>query len=211
MLPTRVKICGITRVEDAELAVRLGADALGLVFFQASKRAVSIAQAQAVRNRLSAFVALTGLFVNADSAEIHKVLEQVRIDCLQFHGEETPEFCASFGVPYIKAIRVHQGLDVPALVAQYQRASAILLDSFDPHQAGGTGHTFDWTVARDCVQRCQVPIILAGGLTAQNVAAAIKEVQPYAVDVSSGVESVPGLKCPDKMQAFFKEVYRVQS
>jgi phosphoribosylanthranilate isomerase len=211
VLSTRVKICGITRVEDAELAVRLGADALGLVFYPASKRAVTVAQAQAVRHRLSAFVALTGLFVNADSAEINAVLAQVRIDCLQFHGEETPEFCASFGMPYMKAIRVRQGLDVVALAAQYHHASAILLDSYDPHQAGGTGLSFDWAVARDCVQRCGVPIVLAGGLTAQNVAAAIKEVQPYAVDVSSGVESVPGLKCPDKMQAFFKEVYRVQS
>jgi len=211
VLPTRVKICGITRAEDAELAVRLGADALGLVFYQASKRAVTVAQAQAVRHGLSAFVTLTALFVNADSAEINKVLAQVRIDCLQFHGEETPEFCASFGIPYMKAIRVQHGLDVVALAEQYRHASAILLDSYDPHQAGGTGHSFDWAVARDCVQRCEVPIVLAGGLTAQNVAAAIKEVQPYAVDVSSGVESVPGLKCPDKMQAFFKEVYRVQS
>jgi len=211
VLPTRVKICGITRVEDAELAVKLGADALGLVFYKPSKRAVTVAQAQAVRQRLSAFVALTALFVNADADEVERVLGQVRIDCLQFHGEETPEFCASFGIPYMKAIRVQQGQDVAALAAQYSHASAILLDSYDPHQAGGTGHSFDWAVARECVQRCAVPIVLAGGLNAHNVAAAIKEVQPYAVDVSSGVETVPGLKCPDKMQAFFKEVYRVQS
>jgi phosphoribosylanthranilate isomerase len=211
VLPTRIKICGITRVEDAELAARLGADAVGLVFYSRSKRAVTIDQAQSVRKRLSAFVSLTALFVNADAVEVNKVLGQVRVDCLQFHGEETPEFCASFGVPWMKAIRVQPGMDVAALAEQYHHAAAVLLDSFDPQQAGGTGHTFDWTVARDCIQRCRVPIVLAGGLSAQNVAGAIREVQPYAVDVSSGVESAPGLKCPVKMQAFFNEVYRVQS
>ncbi len=207
---TRVKICGITSIEDALAAVDLGADSLGLVFYPASKRAITAAAAAAIRSKLPAFVALTGLFVDAAAADINSVLATVRLDYLQFHGNESPDFCASFGVPYIKAIRVQDGMNVVTLAAAYPGAAGILLDSYDKHQAGGTGTRFDWAVASHCVEQCGSPIILAGGLNAENVAAAIAQVRPYAVDVSSGVESEPGNKSPARMQAFFKEVYRGQ-
>lgn len=208
---TRIKICGITRPEDAELAVRLGADALGLVFYPGSKRAVDAQQAQAIRQRTAAFVSLTGLFVDASAEEVRAVLDRVRLDCLQFHGAESQTFCASFGIPYMKAIRVQPGMDVVAAASEYPDAAAILLDSYDRQQAGGTGKSFDWDIAQRCVQDSQAPIVLAGGLRPENVAEAIERVRPYAVDVSSGVESEPGRKCPERMQAFFKEVNRVQS
>jgi phosphoribosylanthranilate isomerase len=209
--PIRVKICGITRPEDAVLASRLGAAALGVVFYPGSKRAATVADAHAIREVMPAFVSLTALFVNPAAEEVARVTDQVRIDCLQFHGDETPEFCRSFGIPYIKALRVQEKLDVVKLAAQYPDAAAILLDSYDKDQAGGTGLRFDWRIAEDCVARCRAPVVLAGGLNADNVGEAIGLVRPYAVDVSSGVESVPGRKCPEKLQAFFNEVYRVQS
>lgn len=209
MLRTRVKICGLTSVEEAKLAASLGADAVGLVFYPQSKRAISIAAAVPLRKALPAFVSVVGLFVNPTEAQVETVLKQLHLDCLQFHGDETAQFCASFGVPYMKAIRVRDGLDLEEEIAKYTTSSAILLDSFDKQSAGGTGTRFDWEVAARAVRATQQRIVLAGGLDAQNVVAAIRQVQPYAVDVSSGVESTPGRKCPERMQAFFSEVKSV--
>ncbi len=209
MLRTRVKICGLTNVEEAIVAGTLGADAVGLVFYPRSKRALSIEAAVSIREALPAFVSAVGLFVNPTEAQVETVLKQLHLDCLQFHGDETPQFCASFGLPYMKAIRVREGLDVEREMARFTTSSAILLDSFDKNSAGGTGTSFDWEVAARAVSATQQRIVLAGGLDAQNVAAAIRQVQPYAVDVSSGVESAPGRKSPERMQAFFNEVNSV--
>ena len=209
MLRTRVKICGLTNVEEAIVAGSLGADAIGLVFYPRSKRALSIEAAVSIRQALPTFVSAVGLFVNPTEAQVETVLKQLHLDCLQFHGDETPQFCASFGLPYMKAIRVRAGLDLEREMAKFTTSSAILLDSFDKQSAGGTGTSFDWEVAARAVGATQQRIVLAGGLDAQNVAAAIRQVQPYAVDVSSGVESVPGRKSPERMQAFFNEVNSV--
>lgn len=207
---TRVKICGITRPEDALLASQLGADALGLMFYAGSKRVINMEQARAIRAVVPAFVSLVGLFVNPSQQEVETVLAGVHLDCLQFHGDESPEFCNSFGLPYLKALRVAPGLDVPALITQYSTACAVLLDAWDPVQAGGTGKQFDWSLAAQCVQQSELPIILAGGLHAENAARAIKQVRPWALDLSSGVESEPGLKDPQRLTAFFDEVNRVR-
>ncbi|MDO9477348.1 MAG: phosphoribosylanthranilate isomerase [Pseudohongiella sp.] len=212
---TRVKICGITRPADARLAAQLGADALGLVFYAGSKRAVSIEQAQQIRAVVPAFVSLVGLFVNPTQKQVESVLADVHLDCVQFHGDETPAFCASFGVPYVKALRMAPSLstadDVLTLIDQYATASGILLDAWDPLQAGGTGKQFDWSLAAQCVQQSELPIILAGGLEAGNAALAIEQVRPWALDLSSGVESEPGLKDPQRLTAFFDEVNRVRT
>ncbi len=212
---TRVKICGVTRPADARLAAQLGADALGLVFYAGSKRAVSIEQAQQIRAVVPAFVSLVGLFVNPTQKHVESVLADVHLDCVQFHGDETPAFCASFGVPYVKALRMAPSLsvadDVLALIDQYATASGILLDAWDPLQAGGTGKQFDWSLAAQCVQQSELPIILAGGLEAGNAALAIDQVRPWALDLSSGVESEPGLKDPQRLTAFFDEVNRVRT
>lgn len=212
---TRVKICGITRPDDARLAAHLGADALGLVFYAGSKRAVSSEQAQQIRAVMPAFVALVGLFVNPTQKQVESVLSDVHLECLQFHGDESPEFCASFAVPYLKALRMSPALpsaaDVLEVINHYPTASAILLDAWDPLQAGGTGKQFDWSLAAQCVQQSKVPIILAGGLDADNAALAIKQVRPWALDLSSGVESEPGIKDPQRLTAFFDEVNRVRT
>jgi len=207
---TRVKICGITRPEDARLASQLGADALGLVFYAGSPRGVDLQQAQAIRAAVPAFVSLVGLFVNPERKQVDDVLACLRLDCLQFHGEEEPDFCQSFAMPYMKAVRVRSGTDPMVAMKAHRQASAILLDSYDPEQAGGTGKRFDWTVARHCVDRSPLPIVLAGGLTQDNAARAIKEVHPWALDLSSGVEKEPGIKDPQRLQAFFNEVNRVR-
>lgn len=209
MSRTRVKICGLTSAKDALQAVALGADAIGLVFYPGSARAVDIEAAAQIRSALPAFVSVVGLFVNPSVAEVEHVLRHVRIDCLQFHGDEADVFCNSFGIPYMKAIRVRPELDLLLEITKYSKSSAILLDNYDKNFPGGTGQSFDWNIARDCVQNSAAKIVLAGGLRADNVASAIREVQPYAVDVSSGVESAPGRKCNDRMKAFFQEVYSV--
>lgn len=206
---TRVKICGITRPADARLAAQLGTDALGLVFYAGSPRGLDLQQARAIRAAVPAFVSLVGLFVNPERNQVQDVLAHLRLDCLQFHGDEPPEFCQSFAVPYMKAIRVRSGIDPLPAIKRHSQAAAILLDSYDPEQAGGTGKTFDWTVARHCVDRSPVPIVLAGGLTQDNAVRAIKEVHPWALDLSSGVEKKPGIKDPQRLQAFFNEVNRV--
>src|SRR5690554_3804680 len=206
MRRARVKICGITRVEDALLAAELGADALGMVFYAGSSRVVNLQQARAVRERLPAFVSLIGLFVDPDEAEVRAVIEAVHLDGLQFHGDESEEFCLRFDLPYIKAVRVRPDVDPLQQVAEHPQAAAILLDAWDPRLMGGTGRAFDWTVARKVVADSHLPVVLAGGLQADNAARAVQEVAPWALDLSSGVESEPGVKDPAKLKAFFDEV-----
>lgn len=209
MQRTRVKICGLTSSEDALLAADCGADAIGLVFYSKSARAVTAPQALDICRSLPAFVTTVGLFVNPEEEEVRTVLKHVHLDCLQFHGDESAAFCASFGIPYMKAIRVRPELNLLEEIAKYSTSSAILLDSYDKNSAGGTGIAFDWRIARRCVEEARGKIVLAGGLTAINVAEAIRLVAPYAVDVSSGVESEPGRKSKERMSSFFNEVYSV--
>jgi phosphoribosylanthranilate isomerase len=200
---TRVKICGITRVEDALAAAAAGADAIGLVFAEASPRCVSADQARTIAAALPPFITVVGLFVDAPAARIREVLGQVPLDLLQFHGRETPEDCRQFGRPYIKAVRMTPGVDLAAEARRYAQAAGLLLDAYDPQLAGGTGATFDWTrVPLDLGK----PVILAGGLTPENVARAIQAVRPYAVDVSSGVEQSKGIKDAAKIAAFIRTV-----
>lgn len=200
---TRVKICGITRLEDAIAAVRAGADAIGLVFDSRSPRFVSIAQAAAIARAVGPFVTVVGLFVNAESPQVREILGQVRIALLQFHGSETPDQCRLYRLPYIKAVRMQDGVDLHAQVRTYDDALGLLLDTYDPKTAGGTGHTFDWArVPRDLDK----PVILAGGLNPGNVVAAVRTVRPYAVDVSSGVEQAKGIKDAGKINAFIRAV-----
>jgi phosphoribosylanthranilate isomerase len=203
MSRVRVKFCGITRAEDARAAVALGVDAIGLVFYAGSLRAVTLPQAMAVVSGLPPFIARVGLFVDPSLEEVEMVLRLGGVDVLQFHGAESPEFCRHFGRPYIKALRVHPGMDVRAEVEHHPDAAAVLLDNHQEGVPGGTGRTFDWTLVPRQLSR---PIILAGGLTPANVAAAIRRAQPYAVDVSGGIESAPGVKDAGLMQAFFHEV-----
>ena len=205
---TRVKICGITRPEDAHAAALLGADAIGLVFYASSPRAVSIEQAQTIVCALPAFVTVVGLFVDAAPAEIEQVLQSVRIDTLQFHGHEAAEQCGRYRRPYIKALRMREDVDVAACARDYADAAALLLDTYHEKITGGTGEPFDWSRVPENIN---IPIILAGGLTPQNVVAAVRQVRPYGVDVSGGVESAKGIKDSQKMAAFIEEVNRVNS
>lgn len=203
---TRIKICGITRPKDAKAAVAAGADAIGLVFYAPSPRAVTIEQAKSIAAVVPPFVTITALFVNPSSVEVQKVLDSVRIDLIQFHGDEDEHFCEQFNTSYIKAIRVRQTQDVVENSLRFPSALAFLLDSYKAGVPGGTGETFDWSLIP---QQSSKPIILAGGLTADNVAIAIQQVQPFAVDVSGGVEVEKGIKDVSKIQAFINEVYRV--
>lgn len=202
----RIKICGITRVEDALAAAQAGADAIGLVFHAASPRAVSIEQARGIVQALPPFVTVVGLFVDASEADIRAVLDQVPLDLLQFHGDEPDSFCQRFARPYLKAVRVRPGDDLNALAANWPGASGILLDSYKPGVPGGTGETFDWSMIPS--QRPWT-LVLAGGLHADNVRQAIDMTAPWAVDVSGGVEAAKGIKDVDKINAFIHEVKRV--
>ena len=205
---TRIKICGITRQEDARCAALLGADALGFVFYPPSPRYVSAEQAIKIMAELPAFVTSTALFVDAERKEINKILTLTGIDLLQFHGNEDPEFCESFNRPYIKALRVKDDTDIAAEIARYPGARGILLDAYVPGLPGGTGMTFDWQrIPAELQQR----IVLAGGLHPDNVAAAIEQVRPLAVDVSGGVEVAKGIKDSEKIRRFINEVNRVNS
>ena len=205
MSVVRSKICGITRIEDALIAAEAGADAIGLVFYAKSPRAVSIQQARDIVAALPAFVTTVGLFVNASREELNDVLAGVALDLLQFHGDESPAECESYQRPYIKALRVKPGDDIAQLAAPYAKARGILLDTYVPGIPGGTGAAFDWSlVPRDLPQ----PVILAGGLSAGNVQAAIEQVRPYAVDVSGGVEASKGIKDAAKIRAFMRAVGR---
>jgi len=201
---TRVKICGITRPSDAGLAAILGVDAIGLVFYEKSPRAISVQQAQAILQELPAFVTVVGLFVNAEPAQVHDILAEVPLDVLQFHGEEPPDYCLSFGKPYIKALRMRLGIDVSAFAQQYAEAKALLLDSYMRGVKGGSGVVFDWQQVPTNLSK---PIIVAGGLTPNNVTQAITTLHPYAVDVSGGVESAKGIKDAAKMTTFMRGIY----
>lgn len=200
---TRVKICGITRSEDALAAARLGADAIGLVFYAESPRVVDAKQAIEICASLPPFVSRVGLFVNEDADEVRDIMAQVPLDLLQFHGEEEAEYCRQFNRPYIKALRMHEQQDLHDAAAVYNDAAALLLDAYVAEQLGGTGQTFDWERIPADLSK---PVVLAGGLTPDNVAEAIASVYPYAVDVSSGVEQDPGMKDLEKMATFIKEV-----
>lgn len=203
---TRVKICGITREEDLRAVAASGADAIGLVFYAKSPRHVSVAQAAQLVATLSPFVTTVGLFVDADPVFVREVLAAVPLDVLQFHGDETPEYCAQFGRPYLKAIRVKAGMDLVECAARYAGAQALLLDAYVAGVPGGTGATFDWGLIP---KELPLPVILSGGLDAENVAEGIRQVRPYAVDVSSGVEAAKGIKDAAKVAAFVKEVKRI--
>lgn len=202
----RIKICGITRIEDALAAADAGADAIGLVFHAASPRAVSIEQAAAIVQALPPFVTSVGLFVDAGEQQINQVLSQVPLDLLQFHGDEPDAFCQRFGRPYLKALRVRAGDDLDALAAGWPGASGILLDSYKPGVPGGTGETFDWDMIP---ARRDWNLVLAGGLNAANVRQAIDQTAPWAVDISGGVEAGKGIKDASKINAFIQEVKRV--
>jgi len=198
---TRVKICGFTRVEDAVAAARLGVDAIGLVFYPPSPRNVTIEQAGCIVRALPAFVTVVGLFVDADPDWVRQVLGEVAIDCLQFHGAETPDACRIYRKPYIKAIRMTPGIDLSDYEQDYADAAGLLLDAYHPGVQGGSGSGFDW----DLIPRAHsMPIILAGGLSAENAAQAVRQVRPYALDVSSGVEAGKGVKDTGKMAAFIR-------
>jgi len=201
---TRVKICGITRVEDAVAAARCGADAIGLVFYGDSPRAVTPRQARTIAAAVPPFVSVVGLFVDARPEEIRAVLDAVPIDLLQFHGDESPELCAGFNRRYIKAVRMREGIDLGEYATRYETAAGLLLDTYEPGVAGGTGVSFDWSrVPREAKK----PIILAGGLTPDNVAEAVRLTRPYAVDVSGGVESAKGIKDAAHIAAFIQSVH----
>jgi len=199
----RSKICGITCVEDALVAADAGADAIGLVFYAKSARAVSIQQARAIVAALPPFVTTVGLFVNASRCEINETLDAVPLDMLQFHGDETPADCEGFHRPWYKALRVKAGEDVRVQAARYVGASAILLDAFVAGVPGGTGEVFDWSLIPADLPK---PLILAGGLTPQNVRQALAEVRPFAVDVSGGVELSKGVKDAQKVREFVRLV-----
>ena len=199
---TRVKICGITRTQDARAAAEAGADAIGLVFYPPSPRYLSVERAVEIRDALPPFLQTVALLVNADAAQVAQVIGRVHPAMLQFHGDETPEFCAQFGLPFVKACRVRPGVDALAYLQPYSRAAAWLLDSFVP-EYGGVGESFDWSLVP---QQRSRPLILSGGLERGNVARAIRAVRPWGVDVSSGVESAKGIKDAAKMSAFIAEV-----
>ena len=203
---TRVKICGITRTQDARAAAEAGADAIGLVFYPPSPRYLSVERAVEIRDALPPFLQTVALFVNADGAQIAQVIGRVHPAMLQFHGDESAEFCGQFGLPYVKACRVRPGVDTFAYLRPYARAAAWLLDSHVP-EFGGVGESFDWSLIPAALrERGARPLILSGGLGAGNVGRAVRAVQPWGVDVSSGVESSKGLKDAAKMAAFIAEV-----
>ena len=200
---SRVKICGITNKNDAILACDSGADAIGLVFYPPSPRFVSNKQAADVVSALPPFITSVALFVNAQRQEIEQVLDEVAIDLIQFHGDETEEFCASFKRPYIKAVRMKEGLDLYKVQNDYASARGLLLDTYKKGVPGGTGEAFNWDkVPHDL----SLPVILAGGLVPENIAQAIKQVKPYAVDVSGGVEASKGKKDRQKIIRFMEGV-----
>lgn len=205
MTRTRVKVCGITRLADALAAVELGVDALGFVFYADSPRWIAPTIARDIITKLPPLVSTVGLFVNADLDVVRATARETGIDLVQFHGHETADYCAQSPRPYIKAVAAKPGVDIPAIAREYAGARALLVDSYDPLLAGGTGVTFDWSLL--AAPRA-FPLILAGGLSSANVAAAIGRVRPYAVDVSGGVESSKGIKDSARIREFMAEVAR---
>ena len=198
---TRVKICGITRPADALAAARAGADAIGLVFYPSSPRYLSLERAREIRDVLPPFVQTVALFVNADGAQVSQVIGRVHPAMLQFHGDEAPDFCAQFGLPFVKACRMKEGVSALEYLRPFSSAAAWLFDSHVP-EYGGVGESFDWSL----VPATDKPVILSGGLSRDKVAAAIRRVRPWGVDVSSGVESAKGIKDAAKIAAFIAEV-----
>ncbi|MCF6210440.1 MAG: phosphoribosylanthranilate isomerase [Gammaproteobacteria bacterium] len=201
---TRIKICGFTRPDDARQAAALGVDAIGLVFYTPSPRAVDIARAQAIIGALPPFVSRVGLFVDESAAQVQAVLEQVALDSLQFHGDEAPDYCAQFGRPWLKAIRMREGVDLAREAERYRSATGLLLDAYRPGTPGGTGESFAWSRVP---QDLNLSIVLAGGLSSANVAEAIAAVRPFAVDLSGGVESAKGIKDVLKMAELVDAVH----
>ncbi|HEY5719545.1 MAG TPA: phosphoribosylanthranilate isomerase [Gammaproteobacteria bacterium] len=200
---TRVKICGITRPEDARTAAQLGCDAIGLVFWPRSSRAVTVDAARAVCSALPPFVTTVGLFVDAEPAAVRAVLDRVPLDLLQFHGDESPQACRRHGRPYVKAVRMRPGTDLGAVTRDYADAAGLLVDAYRKGVPGGTGSTFDWALLPAAPE---FPLVLAGGLEPGNVAAAVRRVRPWAVDVSGGVEAAPGIKDAALIAAFMQGV-----
>lgn len=199
---TRVKICGMTRVEDVQSAAQAGADAIGLVFYPPSPRFLSVDWARRLASEVPPFVSTVALFVNPTAAEVYAVVERVKPAMLQFHGEESPVFCAQFGVPYVKACRMKPGIDLLEYMRPFPGAAGWLVDSH-VEEYGGVGESFDWSLIP--AERSR-PLILSGGLTRENVREAVRRVRPWAVDVSSGVESAKGIKDAAKVAAFVAEV-----
>lgn len=200
---TRIKVCGLTCGQDVETALQLGVDAIGLVFYPPSPRAVSLEVAAALARQAGPFMTVVGLFVDPTEAEVKAVLDQVPLHLLQFHGDEPAPFCAQFRRPWIKALRMKPALDLMQAEQEYREASGLLLDTYKPGVAGGTGEVFDWRRIPDNKGK---PVILAGGLNPDNVGRAIEQVKPYAVDVSGGVECAPGRKDAALMKAFVDAV-----
>ncbi|WP_049622913.1 phosphoribosylanthranilate isomerase [Frateuria defendens] len=200
---TRIKCCGMTRVEDARLAAQLGADAVGVVFTARSRRQVAIGQARAIVAAVPPFVATVALFMDDAPELVEEVIDRVRPSLLQFHGNESDDWCAQFGRPYLKAIAMGEGAAALPRLRAYPRAAGLLLDGHGLGEAGGSGKAFDWSLMPADLDQ---PLILAGGLHAGNVAEAVRIARPWAVDVASGIESEPGIKDPDKMAAFIRAV-----
>ena len=208
MFRTRIKICGVTRVEDVRAVAAAGADAIGLVFYGASPRAVSLDGAATLLAELPAFVTAVGLFVNAERSEVIDACNALPLGLLQFHGDEEVGYCHSFGKPWMKAIRVSETTDIAQEASRYPGASALLLDTFRPGVPGGTGEVFDWRRVPEAVS---APVVLAGGLTPANVGAAISRVRPYAVDVSGGVERAAGIKDIALVKNFIRAAHAADS
>jgi phosphoribosylanthranilate isomerase len=200
---TAVKICGITKIEHGLAAAHAGVHAIGLVFAPQSPRCVTITAAQSIAQALPPFVTAVGLFVDPPAEFVAQALEKVPLQLLQFHGDETPEFCCQFGIPYLKAVRVRPGIPLLECAQRYVDAKGLLLDAFVEGNHGGTGASFDWSLIP---AKLPLPMVLAGGLTPANVGDAIRAVRPWAVDVSSGVEQGKGIKDPVKIAAFMEEV-----
>lgn len=199
---TRIKICAMTNIENALAAAQLGADAVGFICYEKSPRFVTPEKAREIVAALPPFVTTVGVFVNPSHELVENYLAQVPFDLLQFHGQESPEECRQYHKPYIKAIHMTPDIDLFAICKKYHDAKGLLLETSKAGKVGGTGETFDWNLIPKTLPK---PIILAGGLTPENVAAAIQQVHPYAVDVTSGIEASPGVKDPQKMQKFILE------
>ena len=198
----KIKICGFTQAQNARDASLLGIDAIGLVFYDKSPRYVEIERALEIVQALPPFINRVGLFVNADSYFIDEVLCEVPLDTLQFHGDETPQECQQYGLPFMKALRVNEQTNIPKLAQDFHQANGLLLDAYNSTTYGGTGESFDWSLAK---VELDLPIILSGGLNPETVGKAIQQVSPYAVDVSSGVESSKGIKDIQKIQQFIQQ------
>jgi phosphoribosylanthranilate isomerase len=199
----KIKICGFTQAQNARDVAMLGIDAIGLVFYDKSPRNVGVNQALEIVQALPPFINRVGLFVNANPYFIDEILCEVPLDTLQFHGDESPQQCTQYAMPFIKALRVNEQTNIAQLADDYQQASGLLLDAYNPNTYGGTGEHFDWDLANVDID---LPIILAGGLTPKNAQQAVNQVNPYALDVSSGVESAKGIKDIEKIKQFIQQV-----